>query len=118
MQLLGTYTPSLQKWYYQELLNLIEAAIAKGDYSGGYTFDQSSIDSIITDGESFTDLTLPSAGTRAIDEDFNNPVSLLNARYAALAAEVDDFTAKISILIDILNKDTQLLQQLVYSSAF
>lgn len=115
MKLLGTYQSQLSAWYYNELLALVEQAIALGDYSGGFTFNQANLESVITQGESFQGLSLPSSGQRAIDEDLNNPIGLLVAQYNALTTEIDSFTAKISILIDILVKDTRLLDQLIAS---
>jgi hypothetical protein len=113
MKLLGNYQSNLNNWYYNELLSLVSTAISKGDYAGGFSFDKTNLDNILASESQFTDITLPEAGTRSIDEDFNYPLSLLLARYQAIGTEITDFTTEISILIDILNKDTQLLDQLV-----
>jgi hypothetical protein len=115
MQLLGNYQSNLPTWYYDELIDLVNKAISSGDYAGGYSFDQTNIDAIETEAQAFSDITLPSAGDRALDEDFNYPLGLLAARYNAISQEVNDFTAKISVLIDVLNKDTTLLDQLLYA---
>jgi hypothetical protein len=116
MQILGSYKSSLPSWYYNELLDLVSAAISQGDYAGGATFDQAALAALIASDSAFANITLPTAGTRTIDEDFNYPLNLLNAQLQATATEIENFTAEIATLIDILTKDTELLDQLLYAA--
>jgi hypothetical protein len=103
MGLLGSYNSSLTAAYYQELLDLLDKAISSGDLSGGSAFDKSSLLKLEAQAQSFA--TLPT-GVRVMDDSFNYPLSLLEARLKALAAEAGNFTTVSGRLLEILANET------------
>jgi hypothetical protein len=84
---MGSYNSSLTAAYYQELLDLLDKAISSGDLSGGSAFDRSSLLKLESQAQSFASLPLGTAGVRVMDDSFNYPFSLLEARIKALVAE-------------------------------
>lgn len=113
MQLLGPYNTKLQAFHYEELLQLYKQAIAKGDFAGNATFDETSINTLIQQSQDFATLPLASAEQRVTDDSLNTPLNLLTARYQALVSEANDFDTKATGLISVLEKDTALLDQLL-----
>lgn len=103
---LGSYNSSLTAAYYQQLLDLLDKAISSGDLSGGSAFDKSSLLKLEAQAQSFASLPLGSAGNRVMDDSFNYPLSLLDARLKALAAEAGNFTTVSGRLLDILRNET------------
>jgi hypothetical protein len=95
--------------YYQELLDLLDKAISSGDLSGGSAFDKSSLLKLESQAQSFASLPTGTAGVRVMDDSFNYPLSLLEARLKALAAEAGNFTTASGRLLDILANETRSL---------
>lgn len=116
MEFLGTYNSQLTGAFYQELVSLLKASIQAGEYAGGATFDQTALAALQAQCQSFQNLPLPSAGQRSLDSSFNYPVSLLAAQFAALQTESDSFTAQISNLITEIQKQTNLLDHLLFAA--
>jgi hypothetical protein len=106
MELLGSYNSSLTAAYYQELLDLLDKAISSGDLSGGSAFDKSSLLKLEAQAQSFATLPTGTAGVRVMDDSFNYPLSLLEARLKALAAEAGNFTTISGRLLEILANET------------
>jgi hypothetical protein len=106
MGLLGSYNSSLTAAYYQELLDLLDKAISSGDLSGGSAFDKSSLLKLEAQAQSFATLPTGTAGVRVMDDSFNYPLSLLEARLKALAAEAGNFTTVSGRLLEILANET------------
>jgi hypothetical protein len=113
MKLLGPYNSLLQSFHYQELLNLYKTAIAAGGFSGNKTFDTSTINTLIQQSQDFSTLPLASAGQLATDDTFNNPMNLLTARYNAINSEASNFASRAAGLLEVLQKDTGLLDMLI-----
>jgi len=117
MKLLGNYASNLNSFYYAELMSLISQSIDLGEFSGGAGFDTSDVSALQKQGQSFSTIALPSAGGRILDDNINQPLNLLAARFSALQQEVTDFNTRAANLITILEKDTALLDQLIASAA-
>ena len=62
--------------------------------------------------QSFASLPLGTAGNRVMDDSFNYPLSLLEARLKALAAEAGNFTTMSGKLRDIRANQTWSLPSL------
>jgi hypothetical protein len=78
---------SLTAAYYQQLLDLLDKAISSGDLSGGSAFDRNALLKLESQAQSFASLPLGTAGVRVMDDSFNYPLGLLEARLKALVAE-------------------------------
>ncbi len=113
MELLGSYQSSLVSEYYFQLLALLNSAISAGDLSGGSAFNQSSLLSLEVAAQSFSELPTGTANSRVTDDSFNYPLSLLQARLNAIQAEVENFTNVSGRLLDVLTKETILIDQLL-----
>lgn len=113
MQLLGPYNSTLQAFHYEELLNLYKQAIAGGGFSGNKTFDEAVINTLIQQSQDFASLPLASAGQRVTDDSLNYPLALLTARFNALVSEAGSFESRAAGLIEVLKKDTSLLDMLL-----
>lgn len=113
MQLLGTYNSNLASFQYQELLALLQAAISDGDLSSGSAFDKTNLLQLEAQATSFGNLPLATAGTRALDESLNQPLSLLSARFIALLSEANNFVTRSTALLAFLEAETDLLDQLL-----
>ena len=107
-----SYNSSLTAAYYQELLKLLSEAISSGDLSGGSAFDKNSLLKLEAQAQSFASLPLGNAGNRVMDDSFNYPLSLLEARLKALAAEAGNFTTVSGRLLEILRNETWSLSSL------
>src|SRR5579872_7506564 len=97
---------------YQELLALLDAAISAGDLSGASAFNQSSLQALEQQAQSFASLPTGTASSRVTDDSFNYPLSLLLARLNALQNEVNSFTSISGRLLDILSNETTLIDEL------
>ena len=117
MQILGNYASQLSTFGYQQLVALLQQAIQLGEYSGGQAFDQTALDSLQQQAQSFANQPQPEAGQRTTDDTFNNPLSLLAARFAALLSESTAFASELSALLAVLEKDTKLIDQLIFAAA-
>jgi hypothetical protein len=104
---MGSYNSSLTAAYYQELLDLLDKAISSGDLSGGSAFDRSSLLKLESQAQSFASLPLGTAGVRVMDDSFNYPFSLLEARIKALVAEAGNFTSVSGRLLDVRANETR-----------
>ncbi len=112
-RLLGSYKSNLSTYLYQEMIQILEAAIIAGDYGGGKLFDRSTLEELRLQGQEFDNLPLSAAGQRAYAESINYPMRLLQARFAAVVNETDDFLVTISKLLETLEKDTALAERLL-----
>jgi hypothetical protein len=116
MQILGNYQSTLTSFQYQQLVALLQQAVQVGEYSAGQTFDQTSLDTLQQQAQDFTNLPQPLAGMRTTDDMFDNPLQLLNARFQALAAESSAFNTQLNTLLAVLEKDTTLIDQLIFAA--
>jgi hypothetical protein len=116
MNLLGPYSSNLAAFSYQELVSLLQQAIAAGEYAGGTLFDSESAAALQSLATSFASLPLPSAEERAIADQVNTPLNLLIARYNAITSEVSDFQTQLNNLLSILYKDSYLIVQTLNAS--
>jgi hypothetical protein len=113
MQLLGPYKSNIAQWYYQQLLSILNQAVAAGDYGGGSAFNQQTLQALVNQAQSLV-LSFPStANTTVLDEDFNYPTSILSGQYAAIQSELNQFVTNVQTLISVLEKDTVLLEYLL-----
>jgi len=113
MQLLGSYPTQLASWYKDELLTLLQAAISAGDYGGGKLVDSSTINTLNQQAQDFTSLPAIPADSRALVQSILYPLQLLQARYIAISQERDSFIAKMQSMLNVLVKDSNLIDQLV-----
>jgi hypothetical protein len=113
MQLLGPYVSNITQYYYGQLLDLLNSAVQAGDFGGGTAFNQAALDKLIAQAQTFSVNVDQTAGTLAIDENFNHPVELLFAQLKAIQQEYTQFSTVINQLISILYKDTTLLEYLI-----
>ena len=116
MKLLGAYSSRISVFHYQELLKLLEAGLVLGDFGGGALFDKAAADILIQQGQDFSSLPAISAGSRAIADSVNTPLSTLNARYAAIGAERDDFLARMDQFLSVLGQDSDAIDRLLYAA--
>ena len=113
MELLGAYTSRLPEWHSQELLGLIEAGVALGDYGGGKLINQQVASDLQQQGNDFTSLPAILAGSRALAQSVNYPLALLGARYAAIVAEQQDFLDRMGKYLAVLEADAEMVDQLL-----
>jgi hypothetical protein len=113
MQLLGTYNSDLASFQYQQLLALLQAALATGDLSSGSAFDKTTLMQLESQATSFANIPVATAGTRAQDESLLQPLSLLQARFTALLSEANSFVTRSESLIAFLQAESDLLDQLL-----
>ena len=116
MKLLGAYSSRISVFHYQELLKLLEAGLVLGDFGGGALFDKAAADILIQQGQDFSSLPAISAGSRAIADSVNTPLSTLSARYAAISAERDDFLARMDQFLSVLGQDSDAIDRLLYAA--
>src|ERR1039458_782295 len=116
MRLLGAYVPKISVFHYQELLKLLEAGLVLGDFGGGALFDKAAADALIQQGQDFSTLPAISAGSRAIADSGNTPLSTLSARYAAISAERDDCLARMDQFLSVLEQDSDAVDRLLYAA--
>ena len=116
MNLLGNYSNRLSVWHYQELLKMLEQSLTDGDFGGGKLFDKAAADTLLKQGQDFSSLPTIAAGARATAQSVNHPLDLLNARYAAIAAERDDFLARMKQFLFVLENDARMVDQLLYAA--
>lgn len=113
MKLLGNYASNLTAFLYQELLNQLETSISKGDFAAGTLFDTTAAKNIQQQGQDFTNLTIPTAGTVASAEDLNNALDVLQARYTAITNEIADLQKNIVNLLAFIDKEATLIDQII-----
>ena len=113
MDLLGPYVSNLSNFHYQELLALLQLAIANGEYAGGSLFDSTTAQALEQQGVDFSSLPVISADSRAYADQINTPVQQLQARYSALSSESADFQTRLSQLLTVLDKDASLIEQIL-----
>lgn len=113
MRLLGTYPNQLSQFQYQELLSLLENSLSQGEYGGGRLFDAAAVAGLQEQARDFTSLPVVAAGQRATAESMTYPLSILQARYAAIAKERTAFLQRLDRLLQVLEKDGALLRQLL-----
>jgi hypothetical protein len=116
MQLLGPYTSKLSAYTYQQLVTILQQAIAAGEYGGGSLFNSASAAALQAEATSFANMPIPSAGDRAMADQVDNPINLLIARYNAITNEVSDFQTQLNNLLSILYKDSELVVQTLNAS--
>jgi hypothetical protein len=113
VQLLGTYNNNLASFQYEQLLAILQAAIAAGDLSSGSSFDKSTLQQLEAQATSFSSLPQATAGTRALDESILQPLQLLQARFTALLNEANNFVTRSEALISFLEAETDMLNRLL-----
>jgi hypothetical protein len=113
MELLGAYISNLPEWHSQELLNLLEAGVASGDYGGGALVNQKVAADLQEEAGDFTTLPAILAGSRALAQSINYPMSLLAARYAAMVTEQQDFVTRMGQYLAVLEADAEMVEQLL-----
>lgn len=113
MQLLGNFSSNLTAFLYEQLLAQLEISISKGEYAAGKLFDTSAAAIIQAEGQNFSTLTTPEAGATSFVEDVNVPLDKLQARYTAIENEVSMLQTTIPRLLDIISKETSLLDKTI-----
>lgn len=113
MQLLGNFSSNLTAFLYEQLLAQLETSISKGEYAAGSLFDTSAAAVIQAEGQNFSTIILPSAGETSFVEDINVPLDKLQARYIAIENEVSLLQDTIPRLLDIISKETSLLDKTI-----
>lgn len=113
MKLLGAYPSTLLLYHREEILSLLQQAVAAGDYGGGKLIDAAAVRSLEQQVADFSQLPAISAGQRALAQSLLYPLSLIEARYSTISKERDSFLGRMSRYLDLLEKDSQLLDQLI-----
>ena len=113
MDLISNYGSNLSTFLYLELLQLLEQNVTQGEYSAGTLFDVAAAQALQAQGQDFSSLPIPSAGDRAMAYSLNYPLSLLTARYAAIASERQDFVNRLNLYMSVLEKDALLIDFLL-----
>lgn len=111
MNLLGPYPSNLATFYYQELLAILQTAVASGAYAGGVLFDTAAAAGLQAEGTDFSSLPVISSGTRAVADQINTPMGTLLARFNALMNESQDFQTRLAQLLTVIDKDSYLVEQ-------
>ena len=114
--LLTSTASNLVAFQYQQLLTLLQQAIAAGDYNAGQLFDQAAATKLLTQGQDFTSLPVISADNRALAESVNYPLALLAARYGAIVAESADFQIRMVAYIEALEQDGQQIDRMLLAA--
>jgi len=112
MQIPGTYNSPLEQFHSQELLTLLRQAVALGEYQGGLGLDQA-IAALQQQATDFSQLPLPAAGDRALEDSINTPIDALTARFNALQSTLASFSSTADGLQSLLEKDIGLLDRLL-----
>ena len=97
-------------------MKLLDTAIEQGEYAAGKTFDQAALDQLRLDGQTFGQLSTASAGQRVTDDSINRPFDLLRARFEALVLETAEFDGRAASLLSLLEKDSALIDQLLFAA--
>ena len=113
MELMGAYISNLPELYSQELLNLLEAGVAVGDYGGGALVNQQAAAELQAEAGDFATLPTILAGSRALAQSINYPMALLAARYAAMVTEQQDFVTRMEQYLTVLEADAEMVEQLL-----
>lgn len=113
MQLIGNYQSNLTAFLYEQLLAQLETSISQGEFGGGTLFDTSAAQTIQQEGQNFTSITVPSAGTTAFAEDLNTPLDTLQARYNAISSEIASMQSTVSVLLALLVKESDLIDKTI-----
>jgi hypothetical protein len=108
-----SYNSSFTAEYYQKLLGLLNDAISSGDLSGGSAFDKATLLKLEEQAQGFASLPTGTAGVRVMDDSLNYPLSLLEARLAAMLGEAGNFTTISGRLLDILAHETDLVDEIL-----
>lgn len=111
MLLLGDYQSNLTAFLYEQLLAQLESSISKGHYAAGSLFDTAAAQSIQTEGQNFSKITVPAAGNTAFAEDLDVPLDTLQARYTAITNEVASVKATIPQLLSVIEREASLLDK-------
>jgi hypothetical protein len=106
----------LNTYQFDELVKMLEASIAQGDYGAGKAFDITAATALRKQGEDFANLPAATAGDRALAESINHPLDLLTARYQAMSSEASNFKAKMASLGVLLEKEQSLIDFLLAAS--
>lgn len=113
MNLLGPYPSQLTSFHYQELLDILQKAVASGEFAGGSLFDSNAANTLQQQGLDFASLPVISAGTRAIADQINTPMATLLARFNALVSESTEFQTMLYNLLAVIDKDSYLVSQVL-----
>lgn len=113
MILLGNFANGLQQLLYKQLLLQLDDAISKGEYSAGTLFDTKAAQAIQVLGQSFSSLTLPTAGSTAMADDINKPLDLLQSRYSAIINEITNLEIDVIELLALIDKESSLIDQII-----
>lgn len=113
MKLPGAYPSQIFQYHREELLALLQQAIAAGDYGGGKLIDSSVASTLEEQVADFATLPGVSAGHRASAQSLLYPLSLLKARYDTVSKERDNFLERMVRYLTLLDKDSALIDQLV-----
>lgn len=116
MHLLGNYPGNLSAFLYQELISQLETAISNGEFAGGALFDSDSAKKLQQQGQSFSDISIPTAGSVAFAEDINSVLNILIARYAAITNEILDFGKVVEDLLQLVDNESLLIDQIKASA--
>jgi hypothetical protein len=116
MQLISTWPSKLSEFHYEELLQLLQKAISEGDYGAGTLFSQASIQALLAQAQDFQSLPRISAGDRATVDSLQYPLDLIQARYASLQKETDNFLAQMRVYLDVVSKDSGLVEELLVAA--
>lgn len=112
-ELLGKYDSTLALTQWEELLTLVRSGMSSGEYAGGSLFTQDAVNSLLAQAQDFSALPVPSEGQRAYADTVNYPLSLLEARFSAVAGEKDKFLAALKQYISVLTLDAQQIDRLL-----
>lgn len=116
MKILGKYQSNLNSFHYRELYDRLKQLLKDGEYAGGKAFDLAAAQALQQQGQDFTSLPTISAGSRTTDESINHPLTLLQARFKALLSESESFDDRAAMLLSVLEKDTDLIEQILANS--
>jgi hypothetical protein len=114
--LLSSANTRLVAFQYQQLLALVQQAIASGDYNGGQLFDQTAALALLAQGQDFISLPVISAESRASADTLTNPLQLLMARYAAITAENTDFLSRMTAYTQALEQDGNQIDRMLLAA--
>lgn len=113
MKLLGNYSSKLVPFHAEELLKLLETGVTLGEYGGSKLLDTAAVDKLRRQSRDFSSLPAILAGSRSTSESIDYPLDLLRARYEAISREREDFLTRIDLFLTVLEKDSNLIDQLI-----
>jgi hypothetical protein len=112
-ELLGKYDSTLSLTQWETLLALVRSGMSEGEYAGGPLFSQDAVDALLAQAQDFSSLPVPSEGQRASADTVNYPLSLLDARFTAVAAEKDKFFKALEQYISVLTLDARQIDRML-----